>query len=331
VNARRPGPIIAAAWLIGLGVVLLVRDALDLTWSTGWPLILVLVGAVTAVSTAVRGGRATRGAAALWTFTWPVAWIVAGLLLLASTTGRLERGPLETLDAAWPWAAIALGMWFVLGGVLPLRAPAVEAFQRPLGALADAGVRVRFGGGALTVRPAAPGRLVDGTFRGGVTWREPRAGRIELEQDTSMGVPWLDHEADWDLGVTAEVPLDLRVDCGASRSVLDLTELRLRSLELHSGASQTRVRLPRSAGATAVRAETGAAELIVEVPAGVAVRVRSRMALGATSVDEARFPRTAAGTYESPDYATAANRVDLDLQGGVGAVRIVAAATPLAA
>ena len=49
------------------------------------------------------------------------------------------------------------------------------------------------------------------------------------------------------------------------------------------------------------------------------------MAIGSSQVDEARFPRTATG-FESPDYATAANRVDLDLQGGVGSIRVVGVA-----
>ena len=46
------------------------------------------------------------------------------------------------------------------------------------------------------------------------------------------------------------------------------------------------------------------------------------MALGTTTVNETRFPRTADG-FASPDYATAVNRVELDLEGGVGTVRIV--------
>ena len=117
------------------------------------------------------------------------------------------------------------------------------------------------------------------------------------------------------MGLTAEVPLDLRVDAGAARTVLDLRDLKLRNLELHTGASATRVLLPRSAGATTVRAETGAAELVFEIPTGVAARIRSRMVLGSTHIDEGRFP-PAGGGHESPDYATSPNRVDIDVQGG---------------
>jgi hypothetical protein len=101
-------------------------------------------------------------------------------------------------------------------------------------------------------------------------------------------------------------------------------DVRLRNLDLSCGAADTRVRLPRAAGATAVKAQSGAASLVLEVPTGVAARINIRMAIGSSQVDESRFPRTALG-YESPDYATAPNRIDMDIQGGVGSVRVVSA------
>ena len=109
---------------------------------------------------------------------------------------------------------------------------------------------------------------------------------------------------------------------GASRAVLDVRDLRVRSLELQTGASETRVLLPRAAGATTVRAQAGAASLTFEVPQGVAARIRSRMALGSAQIDQARFPPSSGG-YESPDYATAANRVEITIEGGLGSVRVV--------
>jgi hypothetical protein len=48
------------------------------------------------------------------------------------------------------------------------------------------------------------------------------------------------------------------------------------------------------------------------------------MVLGSVQVDEFRFPQVAGG-YESPVYATATNRVDIDVQGGVGSLRVVSA------
>jgi hypothetical protein len=318
MTQSRRGSLIAATWLIGLGLVFLTREAAGLSWSEAWPMFVILGGAGSFVSAAVRGNR---GLAGIWAFTWPVAWLVAGALLLLSTTGNLGTGPGELISDWWPAALVVVGVWFLIGAVVPTSA-GTEALVVPTGSATGANVRIQYGAGELTTHVAAPGHLVDGTFLGGVSHRQDGAGRVELRQDTDHGWPWFDRRYAWDVGLTGELPLDLRVDGGATRMVLDLTDLKLRSLELHTGASGTRVLLPKAAGATAVRAETGAAELTFEVPPGVAARIRSRMVLGSTQIDQDRFPPTAGG-YESVDYASAPNRVDIDVQGGVGSLRVI--------
>jgi hypothetical protein len=125
----------------------------------------------------------------------------------------------------------------------------------------------------------------------------------------------------WSLGLTGEKPLDLRLDTGASRASVDLAELLVRRLELHSGAAETRIRLPRAAGETLVRTDTGVASLTIEVPPGAAARIRSSMSLGRVDVDPSRFPRTAEG-WQSPEFETAPNRADIEVRGGMGSVTV---------
>jgi hypothetical protein len=319
MTSARSGSIIAATWLIGLGVVFLVREALSLPWGQAWPLFVILVGVASFVST-LFGHRG--GAVWIWTFTWPLLWIVIGVLLLLSTTGRLGAGPGELIATYWPWLLVGLGVWFLVGALVPGGRAPTEQLAVPLGGAPSAAGRIRFGAGTLTTRPAGSGNLVDGDFRGGVEHRISGPGRVELAQDTTYGLPWLYRESTWTVGLTAEVPLDLRVEAGASRTTLDLRDLRVRSLELQTGASETHILLPRAAGSTTVKAEAGAASVTFEVPSGVAARIRTRMALGSSHIDEGRFPRIG-DVYQSIDYGTAANTVDLDLQGGVGSVRVV--------
>ena len=138
-----------------------------------------------------------------------------------------------------------------------------------------------------------------------------------------MNWGWSGGAARWRIGLTAEVPLELELEVGAAKTRVDLSETRLRRLRIGTGASDTRIRLPREAGETFVRAEGGAASITFEVPSGVAARVRSRMTLGSTHVD-ARFPRTADG-WESPDWGSATNRVEIEIQGGVGSASVVSA------
>ncbi|MGZ8515052.1 MAG: hypothetical protein ACXWXA_08410 [Candidatus Limnocylindrales bacterium] len=321
MTRSRRGSLIAATWLIGLGLVFLIKQAANLSWSEAWPMFVILAGVGGLVSTAVRGDM---GLAGIWAFTWPIAWLVIGAILLLSTTGNLASGPGELVSDYWPLALVVLGVWFLIGAVVP-RSGAAEALVLPIGSATEANVRIQYGAGELTTHAAAIGHLVDGQFLGGVAHRQDGPGRVELRQDMANGWPWFDRRYAWDVGLTPELPLDLRVDGGATRMVLDLRDLKVRSLELHTGASGTRVLLPRAAGATTVRAESGAAELVFEVPIGVAARIRSRMVLGSTQIDQGRFPPTAVG-YESLDYASAQNRIDIDVQGGVGSLKVVSAA-----
>ena len=320
-HARR-GPIVGATWLIGLGVVFLAQRALDVPWVQAWPLFLILLGAASFVQTALDRRPGVGG---IWAFTWSIVWIGVGVILLLSTTGRYGTGPVDLIVNGWPWLLVGLGVWMLIGAVIPGGPGPTERLAIPLRGVPAAAVRIRYGAGTLVAHPAATGMLVDGSYAGGVVSREIGPGRIDLSQDTSFGMPWLDHRSEWDVGLTGEVPLDLRLEAGASRTTLDLRSVQLRSLDLQTGASETRVVLPAAAGMTQVRAETGAASLTFEIPSGVAARIRTRMALGSSAIDEARFPRVG-DLYQSIDYGTAGNRVDLDIQGGVGSVRVVGAA-----
>jgi cell wall-active antibiotic response 4TMS protein YvqF len=320
VRGDRTGAVVGGVWLIGLGLVFLAKQALDLDWAQAWPLFVILAGVAGFITTAVNG----RGSNGIWSFTWPVVTTVVGLLFLAGTTGALAQSPFDLFAEWWPVLLIALGVWFLIGALVPRRGPD-EHLVLPLGGAADAAVKIQFGAGTLVTGRSAAGNLVDGTFDGGVVHRQHGPGRVELQQDTSYGVPWLDKRSDWTVGLTGDVPLDLEVQTGAARAMLDLADLRVRSVKLQSGASDTRMRLPRTAGMTLVKASAGAASLTIEVPTGVAARIRTNMALGSSRIDESRFPRSAAG-YESPDFGTNANRADIDLSGGVGSITVTGTA-----
>jgi hypothetical protein len=188
------------------------------------------------------------------------------------------------------------------------------------GDLGQAEIRIAFGGGDLVIGQAPAGMLATGTCEGGVIQRFTASGALKLEPP--LPPRWLTagRPIRWSLGLTGEIPVDLRLETGANRSTVDLSSLRIRRLDLHTGASETVARLP-AGGRTDVRVECGFASVTLDVPAGVAARIRSTMALGTTRVDEVRFPKVAAG-WASPDFDAAANRVDVAIQGGFGAVQV---------
>ena len=314
----RSGAVIAAVWLIGLGLVFLVRDWMNLGWGEAWPLFVILVG-VASLVTALLGRRPALTKA--WDLIWPLAWIAVGVVLLLSTTGRLALTPGELISNGWPIVLVGIGLWF-LGAAFIKRRPLTETLNLPLPPVAEGRVRLGFGGGSLTVERAPAGAFVAGSFSSGVSVKERGPGDVELTPEGSGGAwfPW-DGALEWRVGLTGEIPLSLRVDGGAYRGSLDLSELLVRSLEIRTGASETRVTLPRAAGATTVRTESGAASLTLTVPDGVAARIRTKMSLGNVTVNESRFPRATEG-WASPDYEAAANRVEISVEGGVGSVRV---------
>ncbi len=316
-SEARSGTTIGALWLIGIGAVFLVQQWIDRPWGEAWPLFVILVGVVSLATLPFK----PRDAAGLFVSAgWSLVITAIGGVLLLSTTGTIGVEPGRLIDRGWPVAVIVLGLWLLVAAAIPSRAGSTERLAVPLGDASRASVRIRHGGGELSVGRAAAGLLVDGEFGGGVVQHVSGSGSVELRPPGGWNAPWFRAWPRWEMGVTGEVPLELDIEGGASRTRLDLGELQVRSLRLQTGASETRVALPRSGGETKVRAEAGAASLSFEVPAGVAVRIRSRMALGSTVVDP-RIPRSADG-WESPGYAEAENRADLDLSGGVGQLRV---------
>jgi hypothetical protein len=118
MSSAQRGSLIGGTWLTGIGVVFLIRQAYDLSWSEAWPLFVILVGVANLVQTGLSWRPSVAG---LWTFTWPIVWIAVGVILLLSTTGRLGTGPGELIAQGWPWLLVGLGVWFLIGSIAPDR------------------------------------------------------------------------------------------------------------------------------------------------------------------------------------------------------------------
>ena len=264
------------------------------------------------------------------TLFWGIALISVGFLLLVGALFRVNAWNL-----IWPLFLIALGGW-ILWGILFGR-PSMESMETaqvtiPLEGAGQARLHVRHGAGRLRIdSSASPGELVTGTFGGGLDHRVRRDGDIldvELRVPPHV-LPWLTmpwmwgpHAAlDWTFGLSREIPLSLYFETGAGDTRMDLTETRVTDLRLQTGASATDLTLPANAGTTQVKVRAGVASVVVRVPSGVAARIRASGGLAEIHVDRDRFPR-AGGVYQSADYDTAPNRVDIDVEAGVGSVNI---------
>jgi hypothetical protein len=74
-------------------------------------------------------------------------------------------------------------------------------------------------------------------------------------------------------------------------------------------------------GSNTVEANSGAGNVVVEVPRGIPARISARTGLGKVSV-EPRFSKIDAHTYQSPDYEDAADKLEITASSGAGNVSI---------
>ena len=137
----------------------------------------------------------------------------------------------------------------------------------------------------------------------------------------SAGIRLGEHpEHPWNLSLTRDIPLDLTISAGVGESVLDLSQLELSRLEVKNGIGAMSLKLPRN-GSFAAIVHVGIGEVNVMIPASMEARIRGEAGLGSLDVQGQFIRRN--DTYESAGFASAANRVDIDVNGGIGRVSVV--------
>lgn len=258
---------------------------------------------------------------------WAIVLILVGVLFLLNNFGLLPNLGVSVWTLLWPIFLIALGVWFVSRIFVRPSEADIEAGNIPLDGAGRAEIDLTHGAGELHISGgAAAAMLAEGMFGGGLRYHTKRKGDVlEVEMETRVSpsafLNWAPGSYDWDVRFNASVPLELKCETGASRNVFDLRDLRVTDLELETGASTSEITLPASAGYTRVRVEAGAARVDLRVPGGVAARIKTSGALTSVRIDETRFPGFD-NRYQSPDYDSAANKVDIEIETGVGAVSI---------
>lgn len=269
-----------------------------MTWRTFWALVLILVGLVfLAINFGVLPGSA-------WNYIFPAILIILGVLVLLGMRGG--RGAAVSESAA------------------------LEGAGR-------GAVTFKHGAGRLDVNAGASSNLLfEGTFGGGVDKRVSRRGdelNVELQARSDFA-PWMfgGNSLDWQVRLNPDVPLAVKLDGGAADTHMDLAGVKLSNLEINTGASATDVTLPVPNGTLHGSIKAGAASVKVHMPPSIPARILGTMGLGALDIDQSRFPQrsgsgvpglaTSKALFESDDFATAANRIELIVEGGVGSVNI---------
>jgi hypothetical protein len=299
---ERHGSVFLGVVLLGLGGIFLLQ-AIDV-WADDlsmWPAILIVIGFAIALDELFKDG--------------PISWFGPVLLVGLGTFFLLRDADVVDSDFLVPALLIAAGLLVIIGATRN-RGVKTETINIPRSGASRARVRIDHGGGELRMGSLPSGTaLVCSGVAGGVEPRVNRSGDfvdVSLRQTPGGWAQSLRKEFRLDLSPDLELELDLRT--GATDTKLNLGDLLVSSLQIKTGASSTEVWTPQR-GQTRATVEAGAAGVSFFIPDTVAARVSADTGLAEVKVDTRRFPQSG-GVYESLDFATAIDRVDLRIKGG---------------
>lgn len=343
-GGRRPGVGIAIA-LISIGALLLVAQFVPgMAWWGLWPLIIIAVGVVHAVTPGREGWSVYRFFDGLVTVSF-------GLVFLAITLGVVGWGVWLHILGLWPVLLISVGFdilgkslrssWLrVIGSlfIIGALAYAVAVAAGDLEGIGFAGSRAT----AQSVSIDEPRRQEDAaslSLKAGVAELSMSAGDslVTLDGTTPFGEPevtvdrsgstadvdivlddangavaWPDAtDAEMDLKLSDRVAWDLAVEVGMSTLDADLSDLDVRSLALKPGIAECTVTMGDAPddGRGTIAVEAGISNVDLRLPEDAEVRVESSGGLSATHVSDA-LEDIGDGVWETPGYEDARRNGD---------------------
>lgn len=110
---------------------------------------------------------------------------------------------------------------------------------------------------------------------------------------------------------------DIEVDCGAIDSNFDLAGIPVSSLDIDSGAADIEIQMGSLQKDSTININSGASDISIAVPSTSGVRVYIDAALKSNNLDSLGWSKKN-DYYESPNYAQAENKINIELNTGVG-------------
>ena len=149
---------------------------------------------------------------------------------------------------------------------------------------------------------------------------------------------------EWQIHINPTVPSDIIAHTGGGNVKLDLAGMVVTHLSADAGGGNIDVVLPDNAadlnvsahtgggnvtvemgngntGCSIVEANSGAGNVVVYVPSGFAAKIHAASGWGKVIVDP-RYSMIGDNTYQSLDYESAANKVEITAKSGAGNVSI---------
>jgi hypothetical protein len=204
-----------------------------------------------------------------------------------------------------------------------------ENLSEPLNDATTAKVDIDMGTGNLTIDRLTGGEqlLAGGTLQYFENLGQPTRTLVSFLGQATLTLKWNDSGApctgpiEWQIHLNPTVSSDITAHSGGGNIKLDLADMAITHVSADTGGGNVDVILPDSASTMNVEASTGAGNVVVLVPSGVAAKIHATTGLGKAIVDS-RFSQIDGDTYQSPDYDSAANNIEIIVSSGVGNVEV---------
>lgn len=293
--------------LIGAGILVILVNTGAITWdSVGriaglWPLLLILVGIELIISRTVPRLIAIPTNIAISAVT------LAGVLVLAMS------------GASWP-----IGSWW------PAASTQTMASSAALPDTGQARLDVNYGAAELKIRAGSIGANL---YQAHVTyagtpvpsvWLDKATGTVHVDRGSRSSfqlLPAGQHEQ-VDLVLSDRIPWIVTVNAGASQQTLDLRALTLSSLRINGGATGMEIDLPTPKGTVPIRIDGGAMSARLVAPTAAALQLVTNGGFNSLVVDGQHLGGLGQQSWQSPQYAQAVDRFDIQFSGGASSVRL---------
>jgi hypothetical protein len=290
---------------------------------------------------------------------WPIILIAVGLNLLVGRGSQVMSLLIGAGTVILMLVLMVVGPSLGLGINQEIHA---AQYTEPIDNTTSAQFDLDLSVGSVTVRALSDSNELisaDLNYIGDVTFNVDRVGTekfvtLSSENDSTQWYNFIgfsisgadDDRLRWDIGLTPEIPLDLRLQGGVGDSTFDLSGIQLTNLSLNGGVGGSTITLPDGSfkfslnggvGETRVifsenaavdaTIQGGVGGIILDVPENGAVRLENQGGLGGVNVPGS-FTRISGqdnnGVWETASYSSASSdeRITLRVEGGVGGLTV---------
>ncbi|PTS99177.1 hypothetical protein DBR11_12875 [Pedobacter sp. HMWF019] len=125
---------------------------------------------------------------------------------------------------------------------------------------------------------------------------------------------------DVDFKLNKQPEWEMNVSMGAGEVDFDLADYKIRSFRFDGGAAALKVKVGDLLPVTDVVVKTGVADVNINVPTSSGCRITAKT--GLSSKDFPGFIKINGSTYETPNYASAAKKIFIALDGGLSSFEV---------